>query len=505
MKKLSFLFVALVAGSLCYAGKVVEWDSSKTTGDWSVGGNWVGGEVPTDQDAAKFTVPQGEQWIIGIDCNVNVTNLWLYGGGTLKLENAGGDSFLIWGNADKAAYDSKTKVYNVGSGRQSVLVTEGSSLVVDGIAMTNFQTTTYHDLQMNGDSRLIVTNGAEFILPIRAPATGASALNSDKFEILVTGEGSVLGKPTKGSSQFRGVDSRMRVENGGRLLDQFAFYQGPEGLIYSFTNSASFNQSTTITIYGSNNQIVLDNQSTGKGGNSLELSDNTQNFNFTILNGSEFETTSYRWGKKLAQGSTTTVSNATLKITGYMTLGANSGSEVNHSKNNSIIIQKDGFFNCPKATQTFDVGWHSENDLLFIDGGRLFAKRTSRIGYQDCSGTVFKVRGETAEAEFDGTLSFDNKATLATELPLPLDRAVITCSDAVAVNDGIKFEVTVPEGTLVKKTQYTILTGKSITGMIEPENIVVKGKATAELVKSDDGKSLILTLKPRVGLLMIIR
>lgn len=504
MKKLSLMLIVAVVGIVGFAGRVIEWDSTKTTGDWSVGDNWVDGVAPTDEDAAKFTVPQGQEWVIGIDSDVNVTNLWLYGGGTLKLENAGGSSLVVWGDSDKAAYDSSKKVYNVGSGRQSVLIADGSSLIVDGIAMTNSQTTTYHDLQMNGNASLIVTNGAEFILPIRAPATGSGALNSDRFDILVTGEGSVLGKPTKGSSQFRGVNSSIRVENGGKLLDQFAFYQGPEGMIYSFTNSASFNQSTTITICGSNNQIVLDNQSSGKGGNSLELSDNTQNFNFTILNGSEFETTSYRWGKKLAQGSTTTVSNATLKITGYMTLGANSGNDVDHSKNNSIIVQKDGFFNCRKATQTFDVGWHSENDLLFINGGRLYAERTSRIGYSDCSGTVFKVRGESATAEFKGTLSFDNAATLAAELPLPTERAVITCSDVVTINDGTKFEITVPE-PVIKKAQYTILTGKSITGMIAPADVSVKGEAKATLTKSDDGKSLILTLKPKTGMIVIYR
>lgn len=503
MKKLSLILVVAVAGFVGFAGSIIEWDSAKAAGNWSVGDNWVGGSAPTGLDAAKFTVPQGEEWVIGVDSDVNVTNLWLYGGGTLKLKEAGGSSLLVWGDSDKAAYDSGKKVYNVGSGRQSMLVSEGSTLVVDGVAVTNLQQTTYHDLQMNGDSKLVVTNGAEFIFPIRAPATGASALNSDGFDILVTGEGSVFGKPTKGGSQFRGVNSSIRVENGGRLLDQVVFYQGPEGLTYSFANNASFNQSTTITIYGSDNTIVLDGQSTGKGGNSLELSDNAENFNFKILNGSEFETTSYRWGKKLAQGNTTTVSNATLKITGYMTLGANSGSEVNHSKNNSIIIQKDGFLNCPNAPQTFDVGWYSENDLLFIDGGRLYAKRTSRIGYLDCSGTVFKVRGETAEAEFDGTLSFDNAVTLSAELPLPTDRAVISCTGAVTINDGTKFEITVPE-PVTAPTQYTILTGKSITGMIALADVSVNGEAKATLTKSDDGKSLILTLKPKTATGMIV-
>lgn len=505
MKKLSFLFAALLVGSLCHAGKVVEWDSTKTTGDWSVGGNWIGGEVPTDQDAAKFTVPQGEQWIIGIDCNVNVTNLWLYGGGTLKLENAGGESFLIWGDSDKAAYDSSKKVYNVGSGRQSVLVTEGSSLIVDGIAVTNAQKTTYHDLQMNNASTLVVTNGAEFVMPVRVPATGAGALPSDTFTIRVTGDGSKLANPGNAGqgTQIRGDGGRVICDDGGRIDGQLVWTTSPTDLVYSFTN-ASFYFNSTLKPAGENCKLELVNSS-GESSNSLEAQDTLDGFQFIIRDGSEFKTTSFRWGYKLAKNNMVLVTNATLKLTGYVTMGANKGSETNHSKNNSIIIQKDGFFNCPNARQEFDVGWHSENDLLFIDGGRLFAKRTSRIGYQDCSGTVFKVRGETAEAEFDGTLSFDNKATLATELPLPLDRAVITCSDAVAVNDGIKFEVTVPEGTLIKKTQYTILTGKSITGMIEPENVAVKGKATAELVKSDDGKSLILTLKPRVGLLMIIR
>lgn len=57
MKKLSLMLVVAVVGFVGFAGSVIEWDSTKTTGNWSDGDNWFGGTAPTGLDAAKFTVP----------------------------------------------------------------------------------------------------------------------------------------------------------------------------------------------------------------------------------------------------------------------------------------------------------------------------------------------------------------------------------------------------------------------------------------------------------------
>ena len=175
-----------------------------------------------------------------------------------------------------------------------------------------------------------------------------------------------------------------------------------------------------------------------------------------------------------------------------------------------FIVAKDGKVTFTGSTQNLELGKHSDDDLFFVDDGVVDITTSrddqpTRIGSVDCAGTVFKLRGENAKFTSKAPMIFDNAATFALELPLATDRDLVKTTNAITINDGTKFEVTVPEGTLIKKTQYTILTGKSITGMIEPENVVVKGKATAELVKSDDGKSLILTLKPRVGLMLLVR
>ena len=337
-------------------------------------------------------------------------------------------------------------------------------------------------------------------MPVRLPASGASAVNNDTFTVVVTGEGSKLAK-TGGSTQIRGVGGRIYCENGGRIKDQLSWYTMPQDLVYSFKNG-SFSLSGTLNLYGDNCQIILDENSSGRSSNSLELND-LHNSQFFIRNGSTFETTSFRWGYQKSTKNVCLVTNATLTITGYMTLGANKGNDTTHSKSNTIVIAKGGVFNCPpgQQAQTFDVGLHSEDDLLFIDGGTMTDVRTTRIGYQDCLNTVFKVRGETASVSFSKALTFDNAATLACELPLPTDRAVMTSTSTVTINPGTKFAVTLPEG--FAPGTYTILTANSISGTIADADISVTGKGTCKLVQ--DGTSIKMTVRSKSGLKVIIR
>ena len=190
-----------------------------------------------------------------------------------------------------------------------------------------------------------------------------------------------------------------------------------------------------------------------------------------------------------------------MKITGYMTLGANKGNDTKHSKSNSVVIAKGGVLNCPAASQEFDVGWYSEDDLLFIDGGTMTDARITRIGYQNCLNTVFKIRGETASVSFSKSLTFDNGATLACELPLPTDRAVMTSTSTVTINPGTKFAVTLPENFVAGT--YTILTAQSITGTIADADISVTGKGTCRLVQ--DETSIKMTVRSKSGLKVIVR
>ena len=494
MKQLLGFVVTSVAWC-AIAGSVISWDAEKTSGSWSDGNNWVGGVAPGGEDAALFTVDASGELSVGIDQAVSVSNIWVYGGGKVTLKAAGATQVMVTGNTSSGVEVNKVKT--AGSGRQSVLVTDGSTLVVDGIAVTNNQTTTYHDLQMNQASTLIVTNGAEFIMPVRLPANGAGAMDKDTFTVLVTGEGSKLAK-TGGSTQIRGVGGRLYCENGGRIEDQLSWYTKPNDLVYSFKNG-SFSFSGILDMYGDNCQVILDENSSGRSTTSIQLSD-LHNSKFTISNGSTFETGSFRWGLKTSTRNVCLVTNATLKVTGYMTLGANNGNDTNHSKSNTIVIAKDGVLNCPAASQEFDVGWHSEDDLLFIDGGTMTDARVTRIGYQDCLNTVFKIRGETASVSFSKALTFYNGATLACELPLPTDRAVMTSTSTVAINSGTKFAVTLPED--FTPGTYTILTAQSITGAIADADISVTGKGTCQLVQ--DGTSIKMKVK-KSGLIVIVR
>nr|MCR5838929.1 hypothetical protein [Kiritimatiellia bacterium] len=479
------------------AGSVISWDAEKTSGSWSVGENWVGGVAPGGEDAALFTVGASAALSVGIDQAVCVSNIWVYGGGKVTLKAAGATQVMVTGNTKDGVEVSKVKT--AGSGRQSVYVTGGSTLVVDGIAVTNNQTTTYHDLQMNQASTLIITNGAEFAMPVRLPANGAGAQNSDTFTVIVTGKGSKFAKTGGGmGTQISSNGGRIYCENGGRVEDQMSWYSTPKDLVYSFKNG-SFFLTGTLSPSGDNCQIILDENSSGESSNGLQL--DLRNGQFIISNGSTFRTTSFRWGYLNSTNNVCLVTNATLTITGYMTLGAHKGSDTTHSKSNSVVIAKGGVFNCPTATQEFDVGWHSEDDLLFIDGGTMTDGRTTRIGYQDCLNTVFKVRGETASVSFSKALTFDNAATLACELPLPTDRAVMTSTSTVTINPGTKFAVTLPEG--FTPGTYTILTANSITGTIADADISVMGKGTCKLVQ--DGTSIKMTVKPKIGLILIVR
>ena len=495
---MKFLLGFVVASVAWYAiaGSVISWDAEKTSGSWSDGANWVGGMAPGGEDAALFTVGASAELLVGIDQPVSVSNIWVYGGGKVALKAAGATQVMVTGNSGSGAEVNKVKT--AGSGRQSVYVTGGSTLVVDGIAVTNNQTTTYHDLQMNQASTLIITNGAEFIMPVRLPANGAGAQNSGTFTVLVTGKGSKFAK-TGGSTQISSDGGRIYCEDGGRIEEQMSWYSTPKNLVYSFKNG-SFFFNGTLSPSGDNCQIILDENSSGGSGNSLQLS-GLHNSQFIISNGSTFRTTSFRWGYQKSTKNVCLVTNATLTITGYMTLGANKGSDTMHSKSNSVVIAKGGVFNCPSATQEFDVGWHSEDDLLFIDGGTMTDARITRFGYQDCMNTVFKVRGETASVSFSKALTFDNADTLACELPLPTDRAVMTSTSTVTINPGTKFAVTLPED--FTPGTYTILRANSISGTIADADISVTGKGICKLVQ--DGTSIKMTVKPKNGFIVIVR
>lgn len=495
---MKFLLGFVVASVAWYAiaGSVISWDAEKTSGSWSVGENWVGGVAPGEGDAALFTVGASAAISVGIDQAVSVSNIWVYGGGKVTLKAAGATQVMVTGNTANGVEVNKVKT--AGSGRQSVYVTGGSTLVVDGIAVTNNQTTTYHDLQMNQASTLIITNGAEFIMPVRLPANGAGAQNSGTFTVLVTGKGSKFAK-TGGSTQIRGVGGRIYCENEGRIEEQMSWYTKPNDLVYSFKNG-SFSFTGVLEMLGDNCQLILDEAASGRSSTSLQLS-GLHNSQFIIRNGSTFETGSFRWGYQNSTNNVCLVTNATLTITGYMTLGANKGKDTMHSKSNAVVVAKNGILNCPSSTQEFDVGWHSEDDLLLIDGGTMTDGRVTRIGYQDCLNPVFKVRGETASVTFSNALTFDNGATLACELPLPTDRAVMTSTSTVTINLGTKFAVTLPEG--FASGMYTILTAQSITGTIADVDVSVTGKGTCRLVQ--DGTSIKMTVRSKSGITVIIR
>lgn len=529
MKKLSFLFAALVAGSLCHAGKVVEWDSSKTTGDWSVGGNWVGGEAPTDQDAAKFMVPQGSEWTVTIASDVTVTNFWVYGGGTLHVMMENNPTITV-------GAENGTGSVGVGGGRFAAFVTESSSLILNGPSTFTGNGTgaKYQMLAMTDGTSLVVTNGAHFTLPGRIPSSGGSVLSTGKVRFLVSGEGSELSL-SGSSSEIKGdgitiiandkgmirklpsisgtaKNIKMSVTDGAQYVDTHVFWGGTSSYLYmngatlavhpTTDPSLGFCGTKSNTSSGSDAVAELDNV-TVSCGTALRASSCTQS-RMIVKGGTSISAGSLNWCERSGNGTDLIITNATITISGTTTIGAQQGKAMQYQSNNMrIVVEKDGIF----TGASLRIGQYSTNDTFFVDGGTATFSDVATIGYQadGYSNAVIKVRGETAALTFNKSLTFNKFAGIAAELPLPSDREIIKCVGAVTLSDDTKLEVTVPEGMLDKKTRYTILTGESITGMIEPENIVVKGKATAELVKSDDGKSLILTLKPRVGLMLLVR
>ena len=222
-----------------------------------------------------------------------------------------------------------------------------------------------------------------------------------------------------------------------------------------------------------------------------------------------FNTTTVRWGMQKCTNCTFLVTNAYAKITGYFTLGAHSGSATaNRSKGMKFIVAKGGKVTFSGSTQNLELGKHSDDDIFFVDDGvvDITASRDdqpTKIGSDDCTGTVLKLCGENAQITSKAPIIFGNGATFALELPLATDRDLVKTTNAVTINDGTKFEITVLE-PVTEKQQYTILTGGSIAGMIGPADVSVKGEAKATLSKSADEKSLILTLRPKSASGMIV-
>ena len=256
MKKLSFLFAALVAGSLCYAGKVVEWDSTKTTGDWSVGGNWIGGEVPTDQDAAKFTL-QGAKWLVDVTSDVAVTNLWVEGPGTLHLKMQNSAKVVVCGNM------TTTAIYpTIGNGRQALYVFGEANLIIDGGEVASNGTGNYHDAQFTDGTSLVVTNGGTYAMSTRAPGIGATnPSTTGKVVFKVTGEGSTMNLSV---GQYRGTECRYIAENGGKLMGPVAVNGTPKDMLVVVTNGSSYvaaKSSQNITFNDNQRLVVTDNSS----------------------------------------------------------------------------------------------------------------------------------------------------------------------------------------------------------------------------------------------------
>ena len=93
--KLLLGFVVTSVAWCAIAGSVISWDAEKTSGSWSDGDNWVGGAAPTAGDAALFTVGASAELTVGIDQPVSVSNIWVYGGGTVTLKAAGAPRGLV--------------------------------------------------------------------------------------------------------------------------------------------------------------------------------------------------------------------------------------------------------------------------------------------------------------------------------------------------------------------------------------------------------------------------
>ena len=527
MKKHLLMLVATVVGFVGFAGSVIEWDSTKTTGNWSDGDNWFGGTAPTGLDAAKFTVPQGEEWTVTIDSDVTVTNFWIYGGGTLHLMMENAPTIMV-------GAENSTGSIGVGGGRFATFVTDGSSLILDGPSTFSGNGTkpTYQMLAMTDGTSLVVTNGAHFTLPGRIPSNGSGSLSTGKVSFLVSGEGSELSlsgnsSDIKGDGIIISVNDkgtirklpsisssaknfRMSVTDGAQYVDAHVFWGGTSSYLYMNNSTLAVHPTSDPSLGfcgtkssgsgGPDAVAELDNV-TVNCGTALRSSSCNQS-RMIVKGGTSISAESLNWCERSGNGTDLIITNATVTISGITTIGAQQGKATQYqSKDMRIVVAKDGVFN----GASLRIGQYSTNDTFFVDGGVARFSDVATVGYQldGYSNAVVAVRGETAALTFDKTLVFNDYSGLAAELPLPSDRAVITCSDVVTINDGTKFEITVPE-PVTEQTQYTILTGKSITGMIAPADVSVKGEAKATLAKSADEKSLILTLRPKSASGMIV-
>ena len=506
MKSLKFCLGAcaiFAAGAAGAAGSVVEFDTTKTGDDimWTDLSNWkVGGEqspaLPSSADAAKFTL-NGAELTVNFPESTDITlaNLWIYGPGKLTFKMPATSSIYI------PTDNSNSSESAPGSGRTAMVVRNGALFTLDGGAITNATGSKYNYLLLSGeDTKVFVANGAKFAFYTRFPSKSGSApaiSDGTGNEIHVTGEGSEL----KLSGTVGGTRSKIVAENGGSVLGLPAA-GSHEGLMFIVTNNAT----TAGVLYGSNVKALFDGATLDSSTLSLEPG-SVANFTWDVAN-STVSLLSFYWGKQSCKSCRLNLTNSTFTASKYHQTGGRKDSDGNWltSEDMGVVIRKSAVFHAGSANgKTLSIGNYSTNDFIFVDGGTLQSDWDATICAEGSSNAIFKVRGETASAVFSRSLNFQNGSVLACELPLPTDRPVITCAGQVTLKDNVKYEVTVPKD-FSQKTSCTLLTStKTISGEIAPENVVVNGKATATVEKSADGKSILLTVKPLSGLMLILR
>ena len=531
MKSLKFCLGAcaiLAAGAVWAAGSVFEWDATKKTGDWFEPGNWTKEAVPSGLDAAKFTIPQGEEWTITVSGDVSVTNLWVYGGGTLHLMMENAPKIRIGGSSDGAPP-------SIGAGRGAAFVTGKSTLILDGestFASAHDPVPSYALLQMDNQTSLVVTNGATFRMPARIPYVGSKAVANGTALVVVSGEGSTL-DITGSKSELAGGGVVLKVNNKAKLSSFPSSHSSAKNLQVNVTDNAEFSDAhiyfggvgsrllvkdsvlsaasgNYLTFPGSKtsgssgSNIVMDfDKAIINGGSSFQTAKGN-NVTLVLNNGTTLNASAVAWGCRTCSRSTLIISNSTVTTTGTTTIGANDARIGSYTGRDMQIIVAEGGAYSGVALQ---VGKFSTNDTFFVDGGTATFSGAAKIGNASDDVTVnsfVKVRGESSVLSFNSTLSFTASAGIACELPLPKDRAAISCAGKVTLADDTKLEVTVPDD-FSQKVTHTLLTGSSIANTIAPENVVVNGKATATVEKSADGKSILLTVKPLSGLMLILR
>lgn len=503
----------LAAGAVGAAGSVVEFDTTKT-GDgimWNDLSNWkVGGEqspdLPSSADAAKFTL-NGAELTVNFPESTDITlaNLWIYGPGKLTFKMPSTSSIYIPtdnGNSGESA---------PGSGRNAMAVRSGAIFTLDGGAISNATLTTsshYNNLQLNGtDTKVFVVNGAKFTFQTRFPCSGnttPSASTGTGNEIHVSGAGSEM----KLSGQISGTSCKVVAENGAKILGVPSVSGSPVDVQFIVTNKAT----TSALILGSKTTAIFDDTTFANEG--LELQPSCSDFTWNIAS-STVTLQSLYWGYESCKSCHLNLTNSTVTTYKYHQMGgritsASSGNVPRPSQDMCITVYKDAVYHAATKSgvseKSFSLGNYSTNDFFFVDGGMAKIDVNANICDVVSSNSIFKVRGETASAVFAKNLNFKDGSVLACELPLPIDRPVMTCAGQVTLKDNVKYEVTVPKGFSQKST-YTLLasSAKTISGEIAPKNVVVNGKATATVEKSADGKSILLTVKPLSGLMLILR